>query len=213
MVAAVSWLRRLYGRAWGLGHGSPTVVRLRGNQNIATDEVLCATLAQAIAHGEAPVCIDLTEVGDMRLSTLAVLLRARELLRMWPRSLTLQSPPESTRRLIDICGAHDLLVPEEGWSQPTKVLAARPAVPVPGGASGQAERTVDLRAIEPRTVDLRIDIGGAAAPGPPAAAAPGPPAAAPGPPAAAARQALGAGYAGTALRHFWRLLRQGHAHG
>jgi anti-anti-sigma factor len=108
-------------------------VRLHGNQNIATDEVLCTTLADAIAHGDAPVLIDLTEVGAMGLSTLAVLLRARELLRMWSRSrsLTLWSPPESTRRLVDICGVSDLLAPQEPPSPSGKLLSSPPAVPTP----------------------------------------------------------------------------------
>jgi hypothetical protein len=45
----------------------------------------------------------------MGLSTLAVIVRARELLRLWSRSLTVRSPSPSARRLMDICGLKDLL--------------------------------------------------------------------------------------------------------
>jgi anti-anti-sigma factor len=124
-------------RGSGAGHDPDIVVRLRGDQDISTDDALCRTLAHAIALDDAALVIDLSEVEFMGLSTLAVVVRARELLRTWSRSLTVRSPSPSTLRLIDICGLDDLLGPKEARSSRAKALGSWVAVPVTERSGGQ----------------------------------------------------------------------------
>ncbi len=53
------------------------VVWLRGQHDASTESALCLTLARAIAFGGPGVVLDLSEVGVMSSSTLAVIVRAR----------------------------------------------------------------------------------------------------------------------------------------
>jgi hypothetical protein len=122
-----------------------------------------------MALDDAALVIDLSEVEFMGLSTLAVIVRARELLREWSRSLTLRSPSASTLRLIDICGLDDLLGLQKRRSARAKALGSWVEVPAPGTlarqagtaaplsqrASEHAGRAIDLRTVDLRTVDLR----------------------------------------------------------
>jgi anti-anti-sigma factor len=156
-------------RAFGAGLDPDIVVRLRGDRDISTDDALCRTLAHAIALDDAALVIDLSQVDFMGLSSLAVIVRARELLRTWSRSLTARSPSPSTRRLIDICGLDDLLGPKQARSARAKALGSWVAVPAPGTSARQAGRpaplsqpapehagqAIDLRTVVLRTIDLR----------------------------------------------------------
>lgn len=172
MVAAGSSSFSVRGRprASGAGHDPDIVVRLRGDQDISTDDALCRTLARAIALDDSALVIDLSEVEFMGLSTLAVIVRARTLLRTWSRSLTVRSPSASARRLIGICGLNDLLGPQEARSSRARALGswvAVPATPRPSArqagtpaalsrfASEHAGPAVDLNTVELRTIDLR----------------------------------------------------------
>jgi anti-anti-sigma factor len=144
-------------------------VWLRGDQDIATDDALCRALAHAISLDDAALVIDLSEVEFMGLSTLAVIVRARTLLRTWSRSLTVRSPSPSTRRLISICGLDDLLGPKEARSSRAKALGSWVAVPATKPSARQAGTpaplsqrapehagpVIDLRTVDLRAIDLR----------------------------------------------------------
>ena len=111
------------------------VVWLRGQHDASTESALCLTLARAIAFGGPGVVLDLSEVGVMSSSTLAVIVRAREYLRQRSASLTVRSPTAPVRRLVDACGLNDLLGPEP--------------VEADGGASKALGRWVPVPAAEP----------------------------------------------------------------
>ena len=90
-----------------------TVVWLRGEQDISTDEALRQALADATAPDSAALVLDLSEVEFMGASTLGVIVRARESLQRRSGSLVLRSPSALVRRLIDICHLNDLLGPRD----------------------------------------------------------------------------------------------------
>ena len=160
------------GMAPGTGRGaSPTVVRLRGLQDASTDPVLCRALARAIAVDDAAIVVDLSEAEPMGLSTLAVIVRAREFLRFWSRPLTVRSPSPSARRLIGIWLLKDLLGPQDALG-PGKALASWVAVPQgadrllvrpgrsaigPARVSGHASQGADPGVIDLRAVGLRAE--------------------------------------------------------
>lgn len=154
--------------AHGAGlEASPTVVRLRGEQGTSTDGALCRALARAIAVDDAAVVVDLSEAEPMGLSTLAVIVRAWEFLRLWQRSLTVRSPSPSAQRLMVICHLKDLLGPEEPHGAQGKALASwvevpsrvqrRPALSAPGPVrvAEHANQGADLGVIDLRAVELR----------------------------------------------------------
>ena len=87
----------------------PTVVWLRGEQDIATDGELRRVLACVTAANAAAIVLDLSEVELMSAATLRVIVTARKLLRQQSRSLTVRSPSTFVRRIIGICGLEDLL--------------------------------------------------------------------------------------------------------
>jgi anti-anti-sigma factor len=99
-----------------LGKGpeiGPTIIWLRGEHDIATDGDLRRTLASAIALNNAPIVVDLNKVELMSASTLGVIVAAWDSLRQQSRSLTMRSPSSQVRRVISICGLHNLLSSEE----------------------------------------------------------------------------------------------------
>ena len=110
---------------------------------------LCRALAHAIALDDAAVVVDLSEAEPMGLSTLAVIVRAREFLRLWSRSLTVRSPSPSARRLMGICSLKDLLGPEDAvgpgktlasWVEVPSTLDRRPVRSAPSGPRQRACR-------------------------------------------------------------------------
>jgi anti-anti-sigma factor len=99
----------------GPARGGPDpelVVWLRGQHDASNQDALCLTLARAIALGGPGLVLDLSEVRAMSPSTVAAIVRAREYLRRRSASLVVRSPSDRVRRLIDACGANDLLGPE-----------------------------------------------------------------------------------------------------
>jgi anti-anti-sigma regulatory factor len=142
--------------ARGTGHGAgPTVVRLRGVQDVSTDPALCRALARAIAVDDAAVVVDLSEAEPMGLSTLAVIVRAREFLRFWSRPLTVRSPSSSARRLIGICLLKDLLGPEKTFG-PGTALASWVEVPTTTDRRNVPSATGDRWLVPSATVDRRL---------------------------------------------------------
>jgi len=92
------------------GPGSKfSVVWLQGEHDIATKDVLVATIAQAIALNERAVVIDLSEVHFISAATIGVIVDAEHLLAQRGRSLVLRAPPPFVRRIFGVCGLSDLL--------------------------------------------------------------------------------------------------------
>jgi len=93
---------------WGADPGEPAVVWLKGAHDESTISALSLTLARAIALEDDTVVIDLSEVQQLSLATIDVLIRARELRRMRSRTLQLRSPSSSVLRvLVDACAGHE----------------------------------------------------------------------------------------------------------
>jgi len=106
----------------------PTVVRLRGEHDIATDGELRRVLACVIGANDAAIVVDLSEVKLISASTLGVIVTTRKLLRQQSRSLTVRSPSAFVRRIIGICGLDDLL-PTRGqeaddWGDASSTISA-----------------------------------------------------------------------------------------
>ena len=91
----------------------PTIIWLRGEHDIATDTDLRRTLGRAIALNNAAIVIDLSKVELIDASTLGVIVAAWNDLRQQSRSLTMRAPSPHVRRVISICGLHNLLSAEE----------------------------------------------------------------------------------------------------
>jgi anti-anti-sigma factor len=68
-------------------------------------------LERAIAHNQAAVVVDLSNVELMSASTLGVIVAGQDSLRQQSRSLTMRSPSPHVRRVIGICGLDNLLSP------------------------------------------------------------------------------------------------------
>ena len=115
----------------GAPGSGPIVVWLWGEHDLSTDEALSATLASAIALDSAGLVLDLSEVEFMAVSTLGVIVRARDFLRQQSRSFALRRPSAFVRRVIYACGCHDLLSPIQGMAGevPGTALGSWVAVP------------------------------------------------------------------------------------
>lgn len=81
-----------------------TVVSLLGEHDIATREELTDTMAVAIALNGDDVVVDLSGVEFMGAATIHVIARAEAFLRRRSRALTLRSPSNCARRVVDVCG-------------------------------------------------------------------------------------------------------------
>jgi anti-anti-sigma factor len=123
------------------------VVRLRGEHDLSTVAVLSETMAWAIAHDEADVVVDLSDVQFMGATTVSVLIRARELLRTRSRSLLVRSPSRCARRVLELCGATDLLDPSDAAPLAGTADALATWVAVPG--ADRADRHADVPPPEP----------------------------------------------------------------
>ena len=140
---------------------SPIVVWLWGEHDLSTDDALCATLARAIALDSAGLVLDLSEVEFMAVSTLGVIVRARELLRQRSRSLTVRSPSACVRRVMGACRLNDLLEPDPEMGGDEQRTALGTWVAVPASQPGHGQTTPSPRAPEhvsvraTRAIDLR----------------------------------------------------------
>jgi len=127
-----------------VGSDPDRVVWVSGKQGISTDGALCRALAHAIALDDAAIVVDLSEAEPIGLSTLAVIVRTREVLRTWSRSMAVRSPSESARRLMDICGVNDLLGPQEAHRVVAKALASWVTVPASEVADRRSGRSAPM---------------------------------------------------------------------
>ena len=125
-----------------------TIVWLRGEHDICTVAALSQILARAIALDDGDLVVDLGGVHFMDASTVGVILRARDFLRLQSRSLALRSPSMCAARVLDLCDLGSLLEPDpEHASHPGGgALGVLVAVPDPVDAAGvAADDTADLQ--------------------------------------------------------------------
>ena len=118
-----------------------TVVWLRGAHDASTDDALRRTLERAMAPGCVALVLDLSEVAFMGASTLRVIARARESLRVRSGSLTLRAPSARARRLIEACGLAGLLAPGDAQGATGQALGSWVAVPPGKRADPQLSRS------------------------------------------------------------------------
>jgi len=85
------------------------VVWLRGEHDISTLPALREILLRAIGHDDADLTLDLSEVTFIDAATVGTIVRTREFLRFWSRSLALRSPSRCARRLLELCDLADLV--------------------------------------------------------------------------------------------------------
>ena len=97
---------------------SQTVMWLSGEHDLSTVDALSETLARAFALDDADVMLDLSGVQFMGAATIEVIVRAKDILDLRSRALTLRSPSESAQRVVDLCGLVDLVDPSSADAQP-----------------------------------------------------------------------------------------------
>jgi hypothetical protein len=114
--------------------------------------------------------LDMSDVDFMAVSTLGVIVRAREFLHQQSRSLTVQRPSRVARRVIGACGLDDLLSPDPQTDthETADALGSWVAVAATERAGEEAVASPPVAAPVPapvgRTMDLRA--GAVSADGP-----------------------------------------------
>jgi anti-anti-sigma factor len=93
-------------------------VWLSGEHDLSNVAALSESLAGALALDEADLVLDLSGVEFMGAVTIDVIVRAKELLDLRSRALTLRAPSESARRVFDLCGLADLIGPSSADAVP-----------------------------------------------------------------------------------------------
>lgn len=86
-----------------------TIVWLHGHHDQSTVGALTAQLANAISLRRSDVIVDLRDVEYMDFSTVGVIERAEDFLRLRTRSLLLRSPSRFARLVLDPFGLRDFL--------------------------------------------------------------------------------------------------------
>ena len=125
-----------------------TIVWLRGEHDICTVAALSQILARAIALDDGDLVVDLGGVHFMDASTVGVILRARDFLRLQSRSLALRSPSTCAARVLDLCDLGGLLEPGPDHAPHPGGGALGVLVAVPDRvdvAAGAADETEDLQ--------------------------------------------------------------------
>jgi anti-anti-sigma factor len=84
-------------------------VWLSGEHDLSTVDALSQTLARAFALDDADVVLDLSGVRFMGAATIEVIVRAKDVLDVRSRGLTLRYPSESVQPVVDLCGLADLV--------------------------------------------------------------------------------------------------------
>jgi anti-anti-sigma factor len=126
-----------------------TVVWVRGEQDHSTVAALSETMARAIALDDADLVVDLSEVTFMGTAACGVIVRARELLRLRSRSLSLRSPSRCARRILDLCGHADLLDPRPVRATPMAGTTGALGSWVAVLAADRIDRHADASALQP----------------------------------------------------------------
>jgi anti-anti-sigma factor len=126
-----------------------TVVWLRGEHDVSSVAALSETMARAIALDDADLVVDLSDVQFMGAATVGVIARARELLALRSRSLTLRSPPRCARRILDLSGHSYLLDPRPVDATPTAGTAGALGTWVAVPATDRIDQRADASALQP----------------------------------------------------------------
>ena len=114
--------------------GDRVSVRMWGEHDLSTVDLLGAALVEAIAAGDLDVVVDLSDVSFMDVSTAGALVQGRALLKVRGRRLTVQSTTPAHRRLLEMCDLGDLIEPtpsEESWWEPGAATPLEAWVEVP----------------------------------------------------------------------------------
>jgi len=121
-----------------------SVLWLGGEHDIATKDVLAATIAEAIALDEPAVVIDLSGVHFISAATIGVIVGAKKVLARRGRSLVLRDPPPFVRRVFGACGLSGLLdgnLSAEAFEAVEGAAALGSWVDVPATARGDRHGT------------------------------------------------------------------------
>lgn len=92
--------------------GRRAMLRMWGEHDLFTVELLRAALVEAVDTCEAGVVIDLGDVTFMGSATVRTLSDARPVLAGRGRSLAFRSPSPRQRRMLQFCDLADLIEPE-----------------------------------------------------------------------------------------------------
>jgi len=85
------------------------VIWLRGEHDLATVSATAEDISRAIAFDEADLVVDLSGVTFLDASTINVLVKVREYLRIRDRSLEVRAPSACAARLLDLCSLSHLV--------------------------------------------------------------------------------------------------------
>lgn len=85
-------------------HPQVSIITLTGEHDISTTPADNETLTAAIASNDGDLVLDVSGVTFMSATTVDLIVRAREILERQSRTLTLQSPSKSAKRVLDLCG-------------------------------------------------------------------------------------------------------------
>jgi anti-anti-sigma factor len=80
-----------------------TVVKLEGEHDIATVDLLARALAKARAVDNADLVVDLDDVDFLGAAAVHVLRHTRALLHRQGRTMTLRLPSKCVRRMLSLC--------------------------------------------------------------------------------------------------------------
>ena len=85
-------------------HAQSSIITLAGEHDISTIDADNEALTAAIASCDSDVVLDVSGVTFMSAATVDLIIHARQILERQSRSLTLQSPSRSAKRVLDLCG-------------------------------------------------------------------------------------------------------------
>jgi anti-anti-sigma factor len=85
-------------------HAQASIITLAGEHDLSTIDADYVALTAAIASCDSDVVLDMRGVTFMSAKTVDLIIRARQVLERQSRSLTLQSPSRSAKRVLDLCG-------------------------------------------------------------------------------------------------------------
>jgi anti-anti-sigma factor len=103
-----------------------SVIWLSGDHDIATKDLLVATIGEAVALGEPAVVLDMSEARIVSAATIGVIIGTKRVLAEQGRPLVLRAPPPCVRRVFEACELSYFL---DG------VLGADPLAAVEGAAA------------------------------------------------------------------------------
>lgn len=88
-----------------------TLVVLRGEADVYSQQVVVDALARVISEREGSVVVDLAQTTFIDTAALRAVLRAREVLAGGDRQLTLRSPSRTADRVLSVFGLSHLVSP------------------------------------------------------------------------------------------------------